>query len=301
MGKKKRKAASASKSAESGSQQQGLLKGEPSGESSTALAEPSQEPEAGQSSSTSTATPPTAPAPQPSDDCIKWKDKQNGWYYVQYDPAREDDYLPAMRQLISKDLSEPYSIYVYRYFLHGWPDLCFMCLSPSNHLLGVIINKLEPHVAPSRQNLPIDETNPPKNRGYIAMIATHASHRKKGIGKELVQLGVEAMAEQGADVIALETEVDNVASLKLYAGLGFLRSKRLHRYYLNGNEAFRLILNVEKDPKEEPKVSEPIVKEWNRRQQRLLLKNIVRGEPWEWKIDKPEIGRKWPRGMKRFF
>lgn len=42
--------------------------------------------------------------------------------------------------------------------------------------------------------------------------------------------------------IVLETEVSNTASLRLYERLGFLRSKRLHRYYLNGNTAFRLIL-----------------------------------------------------------
>jgi hypothetical protein len=42
--------------------------------------------------------------------------------------------------------------------------------------------------------------------------------------------------------IVLETEVTNTASLKLYERLGFLRSKRLHRYYLNGNTAFRLVL-----------------------------------------------------------
>ena len=42
--------------------------------------------------------------------------------------------------------------------------------------------------------------------------------------------------------IALETEVDNIPSLRIYENLGFLRTKRLHRYYLNGNTAFRLVL-----------------------------------------------------------
>ena len=46
--------------------------------------------------------------------------------YIRYDPEREVEYLTAIRQLISKDLSEPYSIYVYRYFLYQWGDLCFM-------------------------------------------------------------------------------------------------------------------------------------------------------------------------------
>lgn len=55
-------------------------------------------------------------------------------------------------------------------------------------------------------------------------------------------MAIDAMAERSADEIVLETEVTNTASLKLYERLGFLRSKRLHRYYLNGNAAFRLIL-----------------------------------------------------------
>lgn len=44
--------------------------------------------------------------------------------------------------------------------------------------------------------------------------------------------------------IALETEITNTAAMKLYERLGFLRSKRLHRYYLNGNSAFRFMLFV---------------------------------------------------------
>ena len=44
--------------------------------------------------------------------------------------------------------------------------------------------------------------------------------------------------------IALETEVTNTAAMKLYERLGFLRSKRLHRYYLNGNSAFRFMLLI---------------------------------------------------------
>lgn len=47
-------------------------------------------------------------------------------HYVQYAAEKEEEYLPAIRQLISKDLSEPYSIYVYRYFLYQWGELCYM-------------------------------------------------------------------------------------------------------------------------------------------------------------------------------
>lgn len=59
---------------------------------------------------------------KPNDDKIE----ADGLRYVPYGEEKESPYLPAIRQLISKDLSEPYSIYVYRYFLYQWGDLCFM-------------------------------------------------------------------------------------------------------------------------------------------------------------------------------
>lgn len=54
--------------------------------------------------------------------------------YIHYEKNMEKQYLPAIRALISKDLSEPYSIYVYRYFLYEWAELCFLVRSPTLHL-----------------------------------------------------------------------------------------------------------------------------------------------------------------------
>ena len=96
-------------------------------------------------------------------------------------------------------------------------------------------------------------------RGYIAMLATREDQRGKGIASKLVRMACDEMIAQDADEvkhsldlsycihtdgeqIALETEVDNVPSLRIYENLGFIRSKRLHRYYLNGNTAYRLLL-----------------------------------------------------------
>ncbi|KAF2753734.1 acyl-CoA N-acyltransferase [Pseudovirgaria hyperparasitica] len=149
--------------------------------------------------------------------------------YLQYDISKEEEYLPSIRALIGKDLSEPYSIYVYRYFLNQWGDLCFMTLDPSSVLIGVIVSKLEPHRSGTF-------------RGYIAMLAVVDKYRGQGIATKLVRMAIDAMKERNADEIVLETETDNAASLKLYERLGFLRSKKLHRYYLNGNTAYRLIL-----------------------------------------------------------
>jgi len=52
------------------------------------------------------------------------------------------------------------------------------------------------------------------------------------------------MKADGVDEIVLETEYDNFAALSLYESLGFIREKRLYRFYLNGKDAFRLVLAV---------------------------------------------------------
>lgn len=101
-------------------------------------------------------------------------------------------------------------------------------------LIGVIICKLEPHSVHSPETL----------RGYIAMLATTSTHRNQGIATNLVRMAIDAMKERGADEVVLETEVENVGARRLYEKLGFLRSKKLWRYYLNGNAAYRLVLHL---------------------------------------------------------
>jgi len=54
------------------------------------------------------------------------------------------------------------------------------------------------------------------------------------------------MIDRGADEVVLETEETNVPAMKLYERLGFIRSKKLHRYYLNGNSAYRLVLHLKR-------------------------------------------------------
>ncbi|PWW80566.1 acyl-CoA N-acyltransferase [Tuber magnatum] len=148
--------------------------------------------------------------------------------YTPYDSAQEPRQLEAIRTLISTDLSEPYSIYVYRYFLYQWGDLCYMAMDEGT-MIGVVVCKLETH-----RGGPM--------RGYIAMLAVKERYRGNGIATNLVKMAIKAMIERDTDEVALETEITNTAAMRLYEGLGFLRSKRLHRYYLNGNSAFRLLL-----------------------------------------------------------
>ncbi|KAJ1727653.1 N-alpha-acetyltransferase 30 [Coemansia sp. Benny D160-2] len=164
----------------------------------------------------------------------------------------ESDLQPAIK-LIERDLSEPYSIYTYRYFVHQWPRLCILAHDTStaeNECVGVIICKLEPHRRRYNEGYFDSSTEQQQqdggggsvalNRGYIGMVAVGKPYRKMGIGSALVVRALCAMKEEGAEEVALEAESVNLGALALYEGLGFVREKRLHRYYLGGTDAYRL-------------------------------------------------------------
>ncbi|KZP30076.1 acyl-CoA N-acyltransferase [Athelia psychrophila] len=149
--------------------------------------------------------------------------------YRQY--VGESD-LPHIMALVQSELSEPYVIYTFRYFLHQWPQLAFLAYPPgSSDPVGVIVCKQSMHRHTA-------------NRGYIAMLSVSKDWRKRGIASTLVRNAMNVMKEHGVEEIVLETEFDNNAALSLYESLGFIREKRLYRFYLNGKDAFRLVLEM---------------------------------------------------------
>ncbi|KAH9953853.1 acyl-CoA N-acyltransferase, partial [Russula dissimulans] len=123
------------------------------------------------------------------------------------------------------ELSEPYVVYMYQYFLHQWSAYA----QDVPHPVGVMVCKQSPH----RERYLC---------GYIAMLSIDKGYRKHGITSALVHHSISIMQASGAQEIALETEFDNVPALTLYTSLGFVLEKRLHCFYLNGKDAFRLVL-----------------------------------------------------------
>jgi len=106
-------------------------------------------------------------------------------------------------------------------------------------LIGVVICKIEGHESRST-------TTPPTMRGYIAMLAVDKNFRRRGVALNLIYQTIQNLAMAGADEIVLEAEESNKSAIRLYQRLGFLASKKLHRYYLNGSSAYRLVLPLEK-------------------------------------------------------
>lgn len=170
--------------------------------------------------------------------------------YVNYQTEAQ---MPDIMQLVKQDLSEPYSVYTYRYFINNWSKLCFLAYD-GPQCVGAIVCKLDArdkrdqmprYASESDDQVGADASGKPPQityKGYIAMLVVKKEYRKMQIGSQLVKLAVNAMIESRADEIVLETEVTNKPALRLYENLGFLRDKRLFRYYLNGLDALRLKL-----------------------------------------------------------
>ena len=139
---------------------------------------------------------------------------------------RDETQLSDIMALIAQDLSEPYSIVTFRRVVHGWPHFTLLAHA-GPRLVGVVICKSE--LRPRTQRV----------RGYVAMLAVEKDCRRGGLGRLLAVEVLHRMAES-CDELCLETEATNAPALRLYESLGFVRDKRLVRYYMNGNDAFRL-------------------------------------------------------------
>ena len=74
------------------------------------------------------------------------------------------------------------------------------------------------------------------------MLVVVKRYRKLGLGRELVRRCLAVMQRERAHECVLEVEHNNEGALRLYDSLGFIRDKRLEKYYLTGNDAFRMKL-----------------------------------------------------------
>jgi len=187
-----------------------------------------------------------------------------GIQFVNYHDESQLDYV---MRLVGTDLSEPYSVFTYRYFLHRFPELCIFAVPVTvsdkhekhneNDMkniepIGCVVCKIDPEgggggVFDPNLNLDTSENEEQEETnlcGYMAMLAVDTSYRRSGIGTELVKRAVRRMRKMGCNSVTLETEVSNKAAMKLYEErLGFIREELLARYYLNFGDAYRLRLS----------------------------------------------------------
>ncbi|EOA27911.1 hypothetical protein CARUB_v10024084mg, partial [Capsella rubella] len=105
---------------------------------------------------------------------------------IEYTSYAGEHHLPLIMSLVDQELSEPYSIFTYRYFVYLWPQLCFLAFHKGK-CIGTVVCKMGDH----RQTF----------RGYIAMLVVIKPYRGRGIASELVTRSIKAMMESGCEEI----------------------------------------------------------------------------------------------------
>lgn len=187
----------------------------------------------------------------------------DGIDFVDY---QDESQLDDVMRLVGQDLSEPYSVFTYRYFLHRWPQLCILAVPTdddksvgghrrpigcvvckidvdfeSNETVQELNNKTEPIYDQTDKIITLDTHK--IYSGYIGMLAVEDEYRRSGIGTALVERAIHLMKEMGCQSIKLETEVTNKGAMRLYEDrFGFVREELLVKYYLNWGDAYRLRL-----------------------------------------------------------
>lgn len=74
----------------------------------------------------------------------------------------------------------------------------------------------------------------------VLTLAVAPAHRRRGVGRHLVEAAAAAAAGRGAARLFLEVAETNAAARRLYAQLGFAAIGRRSRYYPDGTDAVLL-------------------------------------------------------------
>ena len=93
---------------------------------------------------------------------------------------------------------------------------------------GTIVGQVEARIVP-----PLDTarfqvvTALGETRGYVNSLGVLASHRRRGIGRALMQAAEAWLSEQGATIVELDTLATSPDSVPFYRSLGYDASKLL--------------------------------------------------------------------------
>lgn len=85
-------------------------------------------------------------------------------------------------------------------------------------------------------------------RGHISTLAVRSEWRGERLGEVLLLTSVDQAVRDGAHIVGLEVRVSNSVAQALYAKYDFEARSRLHRYYVNGEDALYMRVRLTADP-----------------------------------------------------
>jgi len=80
--------------------------------------------------------------------------------------------------------------------------------------------------------------------GEIISIAVDPNYREKGIGQSLANYLINHYKEKGIKELTIHVRTTNQAGVSFWENLGFKVKKTIKNYYLNGDDALLLRMNI---------------------------------------------------------
>jgi ribosomal protein S18 acetylase RimI-like enzyme len=112
---------------------------------------------------------------------------------IQFIDYTDESQLEDVMKLVALDLSEPYSIFTYRYFLHRFPDLCILAIDvETEEVCGCVVGKIDIEQCSTTNN---NNTEPQQSGG--------------GGGEERSDSAGAAAAAVATDVLHPPTSIDD--------------------------------------------------------------------------------------------
>lgn len=139
------------------------------------------------------------------------------------------DIIPVM-EINLKTLPEHYSDYFYESLLAELPE-AFVVAEMDKNLVGYIMCKIEYGFSNFKKLGFV-------KKGHVVSVAVLPEHRRKGIGKALVEEAMNGVKIKKSDELYLEVRCSNREAIGLYEKLGFVIKQRLKAYYRDGEDAY---------------------------------------------------------------
>lgn len=83
-----------------------------------------------------------------------------------------------------------------------------------------------------------------RDLGHVKDLAVAPSARRRGIGRSLLVRSLTALTVEGAELVKLEVRAGNDAAQSLYRDVGFQPTRRIPRYYRDGEDALVMTVDV---------------------------------------------------------
>lgn len=132
----------------------------------------------------------------------------------------------AMHDLNLKEMPENYPIEVWTQLLGEKNDCSYVAYAGTD-LAGYVLSMVTHSMLYFREE------------GHIASITTASSHRKRGVGKALMESALKCMKEsRKVTTCKLNVRVDNYVAQYMYRKLGFKIVRTDKAYYSDGTDAY---------------------------------------------------------------